>query len=224
VLWAGLAWLAVLAARGPGLLPGQDAAPAGAMAAGDPGWLRSLGEAAPGLAGRHAAVVTLVTVALFAVIAAGVYLPVPAARAVLCLAVLAAVAMWAAGQDLGGLFTRATTDPGTAPLLILLAAAYWPLPRPAPAPERGQAAGRSHTAGSPEPRPLAGVRPPRWVAGLRPATAGRPVAGPAGPRWRVTEPARSGDPPMPPARNVMGGAPITNFCHGWPTHDKRRTL
>jgi len=40
----------------------------------------------------------------------------------LCLAVLAAVAMWAAGQDLGGLFTRTTTDPDTAPLLILPAA------------------------------------------------------------------------------------------------------
>jgi hypothetical protein len=93
-------------------------------ASGDPGWLRSLDNAASGLAGQHAAVAGLVTAVLLAVVAAGVYLPVPAARAALCLAVLASVAMWAGGQDLGGLFTRATTDPDTAPLLILLAAAY----------------------------------------------------------------------------------------------------
>jgi hypothetical protein len=118
------------------------------MASGDPRWLRSLGEAASGLAGRHAAAATVVTVALFAVIAVGVYLPVPAARAALCLAVLAAVAMWAAGQDLGGLFTRATTDPGTAPLLILLAAACWPVPRTAPI-ARSQAGDQGHAQGSP---------------------------------------------------------------------------
>jgi hypothetical protein len=154
-LWGGLAWLAVLAARGPGLLPGQDATPAAGMSPGDPGWLRSLDEAASGLAGHHAA--GLAAAALLAVIAAGVYLPVPAARAVLCLAVLAAVAMWAAGQDLGGLFTRATTDPDTGPLLVLLAAAYWPVPCGTAAGERSRAAGRAHSPGSPEPRPLTGV-------------------------------------------------------------------
>jgi hypothetical protein len=154
VLWGGLAWLAVLAARGHGLLPGGDTAPAGAMASGDPGWLRSLGAAASGLAGRHAAVATMVTIALLAVIAVGGYLPVPGARAALCLAVLAAVAMWAAGQDLGGLFTRATTDPGTAPLLVLLAAAYWPLPRTATSAQvRAGGRGLAHSP----PEPLAGV-------------------------------------------------------------------
>lgn len=63
---------------------------------------------------RHAGPAGLVAACLFVCIAAGVYLPVPAARATLCLAVLAALAMWAAGQDLGGLFTRATTDPDLA--------------------------------------------------------------------------------------------------------------
>jgi hypothetical protein len=156
VLWGCLTWLAVLAARGPGLLPGEDMAPAGGMALGDPGWLRSLGAATSGLAGRHGAAATVVTVALLAVIAVGVYLPVPAARAVLCLAVLAAVAMWAAGQDLGGLFTRATTDPGTAPLLILLGAAYWPIPRTATG-ARIRVGDAGHAHSSPEPQPLAGV-------------------------------------------------------------------
>jgi hypothetical protein len=157
-LWGGLAWLAVLAARGPGLLPGQDPAPAAGMSSGEPHWLRSLDAAASGLLGQHAALAGLVSASLFAVIAVGVYLPVPAARAVLCLAVLAAVTMWAAGQDLGGLFTRATTDPDTGPLLVLLAAAYWPVPCGTAAAERSRAAGRAHSQGSPEPRALTGVR------------------------------------------------------------------
>ena len=158
VLWGGLAWLAVLASLGPGLLPG-DPASAGRMPSGDPRWLWSLDAAASGLIGQHAAVAGLVTAALLVVVAVGVYLPVPAARAVLCLAVLAAVAMWAAGQDLGGLFTRATTDPDTGPLLVLLAAAYWPAARMTPgragAPECGQEVVPARAPGSPEP--LAGV-------------------------------------------------------------------
>jgi hypothetical protein len=34
-----------------------------------------------------------------------------------------------AGQHLGGMFTGSGTDPSTGPLLVLLAAAYWPLPQ-----------------------------------------------------------------------------------------------
>jgi len=158
LLWGGMAWLTVVASQGPGLLPGAD--PAGAMPAVDPRWLRSLDAAASGLLSQHAGLAGLVTAGLFACIAAGVYLPVPAARAVLCLAVLAALAMWAAGQDLGGLFTRATTDPDSAPLLVLLAAAYWPVRasvRQGGAAEPGQAVDLGRAGGSPEPRPLAGV-------------------------------------------------------------------
>jgi hypothetical protein len=152
-LWGGLAWLAATAGPPPG--PEPD------MAGGDPRWLRSLGAAASGLFHRHPAAAGLATAALFAVIAAGVYLPRPAARAVLSLAALAAVAMWVAGQDAGGLFTRATTDPGTAPLLVLLTAAYWPVSPGATtrgaAAERGRAGEPARSPGSPEPRPLAGA-------------------------------------------------------------------
>ena len=161
-LWGGLAWLAVLAARGPGLLPDQDPAPAAGMSSGEPRWLRSLDAAASGLLGQHAALAGLVSASLFAVIAVGVYLPVPAARAVLCLAVLAAVAMWAGGQDLGGLFTRATTDPDTGPLLVLLAAAYWPVPR--------------MTAGRAGARDVPGSRGPRPGSPSHAADGGAPAA------------------------------------------------
>jgi hypothetical protein len=169
VLWGGMAWLAVVASQGPGLLPGED--PGGVMLGGDPRWLQSLGSAASALVTRHAGPAGLVTAGLFACIAAGVYLPVPAARVTLCLAVLAALGMWAAGQDLGGLFTRATTDPDSAPLLVLLAAAYWPVRAAA---RRGSAADHAwavdpaRAGGSPGPRPAAGV-------GSSPEA--RPVAG-----------------------------------------------
>lgn len=157
VLWGGMAWLAAVAGPLPGADPGM---------AGDPLWLRSLDTAASGLFDRHLGVASLAAACLLAVIATAVCLPPPVQRVVLCLAVLTALAMWAAGQDLGGLFTRATTDPDTAPLLILLAAAYWPAPRTgarhgpadhgravAPgSPELGQ------VPGSPGPRPLTGVR------------------------------------------------------------------
>ena len=146
------------ASRGHGLLPGPDPGPsAGGMAAADPRWLRSLSGAASGLLGQHATAAGLAAAALFAIIAVGVYLPVPALRVVLCLAALAALAMWAAGQDLGGLFIRTTTDPDTGPLLILLAAAYWPVPPIAAARERSHVADPAHAPGSQEPRPLAGV-------------------------------------------------------------------
>jgi hypothetical protein len=49
----------------------------------------------------------------------------PAVRAVLILAVIAAVAIWVA-QGLGGVFSGSGTDPNSGPLLVLLAVAYWP--------------------------------------------------------------------------------------------------
>jgi hypothetical protein len=158
VLWGGMVWLAVVASQGPGLLPGED--PARGMPARDPRWLQSLGSAASALVTRHAGPAAMVTACLFACIAAGAYLPVPAARVTLCLTVLAALAMWAAGQDLGGLFTRATTDAGSAPLLVLLAAAYWPVrggARHGSAADHSPALDPARAGSSPEPRPLAGV-------------------------------------------------------------------
>jgi hypothetical protein len=65
---------------------------------------------------------------LFVIIAAGIFVP-AATRPVLVLAAAAAVLMWALGQDFGAMFTGSGTDPGTGPLLLLLAAAYWPLHR-----------------------------------------------------------------------------------------------
>jgi hypothetical protein len=66
-----------------------------------------------------------------------------------------AVAYGLFGQDFGGLLTGQATDPGTAPLLVLLALALWPR-RARPAPKLpARAAGASipqpTAAGAPAP-------------------------------------------------------------------------
>jgi hypothetical protein len=65
---------------------------------------------------------------LFVVIAGGIFVP-AATRPVLILAAVAALGIWALGEDFGAMFSGSGTDPNTGPLLILLAAAYWPLHR-----------------------------------------------------------------------------------------------
>ena len=122
LLWAGLAGLALApATAAPGRLGGLAAG----MARSEPAWLSA--------ADRHlAAVLTADSpataaglAAVLALIAAGVFLPDRAVRAVLVLAIVTAAAFWVA-QGLGGLLTGSSTDPGSAPLLALLALCYWP--------------------------------------------------------------------------------------------------
>ena len=53
--------------------------------------------------------------------------PAPAwRRTALAAGIAAAVLCGVFGQDLGGLLTGQATDPGTAPLFVLLALALWP--------------------------------------------------------------------------------------------------
>jgi hypothetical protein len=123
LLWGSLAFFALTpASRAPQAVSRMisDAA------SGQPSWLawvdRHIGSA---LSGRGLAV-AVVLAAAFIVVAVGIYLPVPAARAAVVLALVLAAALWVA-QGLGGVFTGAATDPETGPLLALLAAAYWPV-------------------------------------------------------------------------------------------------
>ena len=60
-------------------------------------------------------------------IAVGVYLPRPAARATLVLAIVVAMAIWVFGEAFGAILTGSGTDPNSGPLLALLALAYWPV-------------------------------------------------------------------------------------------------
>ena len=63
----------------------------------------------------------------FLLIGLAIYTP-ATTRPALILAALTAAAIWILTENLGGILTGTGTDPNTGPLLILLAAAYWPLP------------------------------------------------------------------------------------------------
>ena len=129
---ARLAWLALWGSFGYFALLGANRAAQGlhsmmtGMAAGEPGWLASLdrGTASP-LAGRGTGVSVGLAV-LFVVIAAGGYLPGRGARATVALAAAVALLIWVAGENFGGILAGSGTDPNTGPVLVLLAAAYWP--------------------------------------------------------------------------------------------------
>jgi hypothetical protein len=60
------------------------------------------------------------------IVAAGVWLPQPAARATLVLALVVAAAIWVVGEAFGMILAGGATDPNSGPLLALLALAYWP--------------------------------------------------------------------------------------------------
>jgi hypothetical protein len=70
-------------------------------------------------------VVIAFTVA-FAAVAAGVLVP-GLTRPALAVAAVAAVVIWVTGEQFGAIFSGQATDPNTGPLLILIAAAFWPL-------------------------------------------------------------------------------------------------
>ena len=123
ILWASLAYFALLPAnRAPLALHDMITG----MAAGEPGWLTAIMHAAGGPLAYHGLAASIVLAVLLAAIAAGCYLPRPVARATLILAIVVAVAIGVIGQALGGILTGMSTDPGSGPLLILLAIAYWP--------------------------------------------------------------------------------------------------
>ena len=123
-LWGALAYFALLPAnRAPQALHDQVST----AAAGERGWLHVAGAGTAALLAQHGLAAAVILGAALATVAAGVWLPVPAARAAIVLAVLLAGVLWVIGQGLGGLLTGAATDPDTGPLLALLALAYWPV-------------------------------------------------------------------------------------------------
>ena len=123
VLWGSLACLSLTpATRAPRAVSGMISD----MASGEPRWLgRTDQHLAAFLATRGGAAAVILAVVL-AVVAAGIYLPPRARRAVLVLAIVTAAVLWMA-QGLGGMLTGGGTDPNSGPLLALLALAFWPL-------------------------------------------------------------------------------------------------
>jgi hypothetical protein len=127
VLWGSLAAFALLpASRAPGAI--SDLLTDGAVGA--PAWLAWIDTHAASALSRHGLAASIVLAVLLALVAVGVYLPAPAVRGVVVLAVALAVALWLA-QGMGELFTGMATDPESGPLLALLALSFWPaMPMP----------------------------------------------------------------------------------------------
>jgi hypothetical protein len=131
VLWLSLAYFA--------LLPGNRAPQAlhdmiAGMTDGEPGWLAALDRGAASLVAHQGLAASIVLAIALVVIAVGVYLPAPAARGTLVLAIVVAAVFWVFGQAFGAIMTGGATDPNSAPLLALLALAYWPARAVVPAP------------------------------------------------------------------------------------------
>ena len=126
VLWGSFAYFilqpAIRAARNlSSTIAGQTA--------GEPGWLAALDRGAASAAGSHGLAISIGLAAAFIVIAAGILLP-ATTRPALAMAILAGLAIWVVGENFGDILTGAGTDPNSGPLLILLAACYWPLQPP----------------------------------------------------------------------------------------------
>jgi hypothetical protein len=124
VLWGSLSYFAVAGAnRAPQGIHDMIAG----MAPGEPGWLAWINRNLAGLLAHQGLAASIVLAVLLAAIAVGVYLPPRAERAAVVLAVVVALAVWVAAQDLGGILAGGSTDPNSGLPLVLLALAYWPL-------------------------------------------------------------------------------------------------
>ena len=124
VLWGSLAYFSVTAASRTA--QGLHDMIAG-MAGGEPGWLAAVDRGAAGVVAHHGLPASIALAAVLAAIAAGIFLPAPGVRATVVLAAAVSLVIWLVGQDLGEVLAGNATDVNSAPLLALIALAYWPL-------------------------------------------------------------------------------------------------
>ncbi|HVT67298.1 MAG TPA: hypothetical protein VHF26_06090 [Trebonia sp.] len=124
VLWLSLAYFALTPAnRAPQAVSGMISG----MESGNPGWLAALDRGAASLVSGQGLAASVVLAAALVLIAAGVYLPAPAAQGTLVLAMVVALVIWVFGEAFGAIMTGGATDPNSGPLLVVLALSYWPL-------------------------------------------------------------------------------------------------
>ena len=124
MLWVGLAVLWLLPAnRAAGAVHDAIAnAPSGA------GWLSSIQSSAATAAEGRGLAIAILAAGLSAAIGLGVLLD-RWTQPLLALSVVIAMVYFVVGQGMGGVLTGSGTDPGTGPLLILLAASLYPFHR-----------------------------------------------------------------------------------------------
>jgi hypothetical protein len=124
VLWLSLAYFTLAPAnRAPQAINGMISA----MESGNPGWLAALDRDAASLVSGEGMAASVVLAAALVLIAIGVYLPSPAAKAALALGIVVALVIWVFGEAFGMIMAGGATDPNSGPLLVLLALSYWPL-------------------------------------------------------------------------------------------------
>jgi hypothetical protein len=124
VLWLSLAYFTLTPAnRAPQGISGMVSG----MERGNPGWLAALDRGAASLVSGQGLAASVVLAVALVLIAVGVYLPSPAARGTLVLAIVVALVIWVFGEAFGMIMAGGATDPNSGPLLVLLALSYWPL-------------------------------------------------------------------------------------------------
>jgi hypothetical protein len=130
VLWGSFAYFILQSAnRAPGALRDMFA---GLASSGEPGWVSAMDRGLASAAGTHGLAISIGLAVVFVAAGLGIFWSVTA-RAALLLSVLMGVAIWVLGENFGALLTGQGTDPNSGLLLVLLAAAFWPLRRrPAP--------------------------------------------------------------------------------------------
>jgi hypothetical protein len=131
LLWGGFAVESMQAAnRSPAALHDQIAG----MAAGESGWLRAVDNRFAILVAHHGTEVSIALAITFGFTALAVLGGTRLQRSGLLVAMAVAALIWLVGEGLGDITTGQATDPNSGVLLILLAAAYWPVtasdPRP----------------------------------------------------------------------------------------------
>lgn len=147
LLWLSLAYLALIPAnRAPRALHDTLAA----MVSGEPAWLAAVERNAASLVGQQGLAASAVFAVAFVLIAVGVFLPGPYARATLILALVVSAVIWVVGEAFGMIIAGGAADPNSGPLLALLALSYCPVRQAAPtiSPVAGSTAAGSAGAGS----------------------------------------------------------------------------
>lgn len=130
LLWLSQAYFALTPAnRAPRALSGVIAG----MESGQPGWLAAIDRGAATLVVGQGLIASIVLAGALVAIAVGVYLPSPAAKATLVLAIVVTGVIWIFGEGFGMILAGGATDLNSGPLLALLALTYWPAKAATPA-------------------------------------------------------------------------------------------
>lgn len=131
VLWAGQTLLQI-----PWSFPARQMLVANVeeYSGGQPGWLAAVAHGAESLARHHPAALNVTLAVVQVTVGVGILNP-KTRRTALSVGIVVSFVYWCAFQYLGGLAAGHATDPGTAPLMIILAWSLWPRPRPQSAPE-----------------------------------------------------------------------------------------